>query len=481
MRNALYRPATLLLLVALASVAAAAASARAADAPAAPALDEKHRPQFHFTAPKGWLNDPNGLVFYDGEWHLFYQHNPGGTNWIPELSWGHAVSKDLLHWQHLSDALPPTPRPGATPAGSWSGSGLVDANNTAGFQTGAERPIVLAWTAINMGQCIAFSNDHGRTFKLYDQNPVIGMDPPKRGDWDRDPKVYWHEPTKRWVMAFSISGRGFVFHSSPDLKHWTREGLFADLWECPDYFELLVDGKPDQKKWVIWDASGKYFIGQFDGKNFAKESGPFLLDYGHQYYAAQTWSNAPDARRVGIAWLRDGRFPDMPFNGQMGIPFELALRTLPEGVRLTKVPVKEVEGLRYATKEVKDEPLGRNNNLLADFTGGAIDLEADIEPRSVSEIILKLRGVTIQYVPGLLRCMDQTAPVTLIDGRLKLRVLVDRTSVEVFANDGATSISACYLPTEGNAEKLKPQVYAERGEARIVSLRVHKLHSVWQP
>ena len=343
---------------------------------------------------------------------------------------------------------------------------MVDANNTAGFQTGPEKPIVLAWTATNLGQCIAFSNDRGRTFTKYEQNPVIPMDPPKTRDWDRDPKVYWHEPTKRWVMAFSIDGKGFVFHSSPDLKHWTREGLFADLWECPDYFELPVDGKPDRKKWVIWDASGKYFIGQFNGKNFTKESGPFLLDYSHNYYAAQTWSNAPDGRRVGIAWLRDGRFPDMPFNGQMGIPFELALWTLPEGVRLTKVPVKEVEGLRYDTREVKDQPLGRNNNLLADLTDDAIDFDAEIEPKSVSEIVLRLRGVTIQYIPGLIRCMDRSAPVSLVDGRLKMRVLVDRTSVEVFANDGATSISACYLPPEGDKEKLKPEFYADRGEAQ---------------
>ena len=337
-----------------------------------------------------------------------------------------------------------------SPAGSWSGSGVVDANNTAGFQTGlgeADRP--------------RLDRDQPRPVHRLQQRPRPDLHQvraePRHPDGPAEDPRLGPRPQGLLARADPSLGDG-VLHRRQGVRvpllagpeALDAEGLFADLWECPDYFELPVDGKPDQKKWVIWDASGKYFIGQFDGKNFTKESGPFLLDYSHNYYAAQTWSNAPDGRRVGIAWLRDGRFPEMPFNGQMGIPFELALRTLPEGVRLTKVPVKEVEGLRYATKEVKDQPLGRNNDLLADLTGDAIDVETEIEPRSVSEIVLRLRGVTIQYVPGLIRCMDRSAPVSLIDGRLKLRVLVDRTSVEIYANDGATSMSMCYLPPDGD-------------------------------
>jgi len=434
---------------------------------------EKYRPQFHFTPDKGWMNDPNGLVYNEGEYHLFFQHNPRGTNWIPDLSWGHATSGDLVHWKYLPGALPPLPLPGGKTAGSWSGSALVDFNNSCGFQNGTDKPIVLVWTATSLGQCIAYSTDRGRTFTPYEHNPVIPMDPPKIGDWDRDPKVYWHEPTKKWVMAFSISGKGVVFYSSPDLKHWTYESLTPDLFECPDYFELPIDGDAKQTKWVIWDASGKYFIGSFDGRAFTKEAGPFFIDYGHNYYAAQTWNNAPDARRIGIAWLRDGRYPDMPFNGQMSVPFELTLRGTRDGVRLAKRPVRELDQLRYDTKEAKDIRLGH----WKESAGETFEVESEIEPRGASAVVIKVRGATIRYSPGLLRVLDQVAPLDVVDGRIKLRVLVDRTSLEVFANDGLTSVSCALLPPEGDQDV---ELASETGSAQVVSLHLSKMHSIWE-
>lgn len=449
----------------------------AADAAGRRFNDEKYRPQFHFTAEKGWLNDPNGLVYYGGEWHLFYQHNPAGNNWIAELSWGHAISGDLVHWRYLSEALPPTPRPDGRVAGSWSGSGFVDFNNSGGFQTGNEKPIVLAWTAIGMGQCLAYSNDRGRTFTKFAGNPVVAMDPPKTGDWDRDPRVFWYEPGKHWVMVFSISGKGMAFYSSTDLKKWTKHGLFTGLFECPELFEMPVEGSADTKKWIIWDAAGKYFIGRFDGKQFTKEAGPFILDRSRNYYAAQTWSNAPDGRRVLIAWLRDGKYPGMPFNQQMGIPSELKLRMLPEGLRLTKLPVKEVESLRYDTKEWKDYPLHRGNSPLGAISGDAFDIEAEIEPQDASQIVLRIRGAAIQYTPEMLRLMDSAATLRPVDGKIKLRVLVDRTSIEVFGNDGVCSISSTFLPPD---QDKKLELYAEGGQAKIISLKVHRMKSAWQ-
>lgn len=435
--------------------------------------DEAYRPQFHFTPDRGWMNDPNGLVYDQGEYHLFFQHNVRSTNWVSDLTWGHAVSRDLLHWEQLPEAVHPLPIPGGKTAGAWSGSGLIDFNNSAGFQTGGEKPIVVVWTAAGLGQCIAYSNDRGRTFTPYAHNPVIPMDPPRNGDWDRDPKVYWHAPTGKWVMAFSVSGKGVVFYNSSDLKHWTYQGAVPDLFECPDYFELPVDGNARQTKWIVWDASGKYFIGRFDGHAFARESGPFMIDYGHNYYAAQTWNNAPDGRRIGIAWMRDGRYPDMPFNQQMSVPFELKLRTTPDGLRLTRLPVKEIDGLRYGTRESKDLPLGSFKQP----AGELLDIEAEIEPRGASAVVMRARGATIRYVPGLLRCQDFTAPLRTENGRITLRVLVDRTSIEVFANQGESSISATFLPHDSDRDV---ELHSEGGQARLVSIRLHKLHSIWQ-
>ena len=440
---------------------------------AAPPADERYRPQFHFTAEKGWLNDPNGLVYSDGEYHLFFQHNPNGTDWVNELSWGHAISRDLVHWEQIADVLAPSHIGGGKIAGSWSGSAVVDEKNTAGFGAGDVKPIILIWTATGVGQCIAYSTDHGRTFKSYDHNPVIPMPPGRNGDWDRDPKVYFYEPTGKWVMALSISGKGLAFYSSPDLKKWTRESLSPDLWECPDYFELPVDGNGDRKKWVIWDASGKYFIGSFDGRAFTKESGPFLIDYGHNYYAAQTWNNAPDGRRLGIAWMREGRYPGMPFNQQMSVPFELTLRTLPRGLRLTKLPVKEIEQLRYDTKEVQDRPLGRGN-VFPQVSEDALDIECALEPRGAGKVVLKACGATVEYVPGLLKCQGFAAPLEPTNGRITLRVLLDRTSVEVFGNDGAASISATFLPPDTPS---KPELFTEQGQSHLLWLRVHRMQS----
>ena len=441
---------------------------------AEPTYDEPYRPQFHFTAAKGWLNDPNGLVYENGEYHLFFQHNPHGNNWVFELSWGHAVSKDLVHWQQLPPTIPPTPIPGkGGVAGSWSGSALIDKNNTAGFATGNEPPIIVVWTAANLGQCIAYSNDHGRTFTPYSGNPVLPGD--KTGDWDRDPKVYWNDTIHRWTMAISISGKGFAFYTSPDLKKWILESELPGLFECPDYFELPVQGKPGETRWIAWDASSKYLIGRFDGRKFTPEAGPFQLDSGHDYYAAQTWNNAPEHRRISIGWLRDGKFPGMPFNGEMGVPSELSLRATPDGIRLAKVPVHEIEQLRYDEESVTDKPLDTSSTPLAGRTGDTFDIEAEIEPRD-AEVVFNVRGLEVRYANNTLQVGKHSAPASPIDGKLKLRVLVDRTSVEAFANDGLASISTNFLP---NSSDQKLALSAGKGTAHIVSLKTWRMRSAW--
>lgn len=459
-------PAALLLLLLLAPAIASAQ-----------AYDEPLRPQFHFTAQKGWLNDPNGLVYFEGEYHLFFQHNPNGPKWVNELSWGHAISTDLVHWKQIDDTIPPTPFDGGKLAGSWSGTGFVDWKNTGGFAKGDQTAIVVAWTATGLGQCLAYSTDRGRTFTKYEGNPVIPVGEAKKGDWNRDPDVFWYDPGGHWVLLYSITGKGFVVNTSNDLKHWKQESVIPGFFECPTCFELPVDGDAKNKKWVVWDASSKYLIGSFDGKTFTKESGPFVLDRGKNYYAAQTWSDAPDGRRISIGWMRDSKFPGMAFNQQMGIPSELKLRTIPgEGVRLTKLPVKEVEGLRYEEKRVSNERLAAGKNLLAGVEGELFDVEAEIEPGD-AQIEFDIRGQKLTWAGGKLGIAGASAPAALQSGRLKLRVLVDRTSIEAYANDGAASLTTAFLPP---AENKKLSLTAGGGAGKVGELQVWRMRSEWK-
>ncbi len=218
---------------------------------------EAHRPQFHFTSRRGWLNDPNGLLWHDGEYHLFYQHNPYGWDW-GNMHWGHAVSPDLVHWTEQPIALYPKKY------GDWcfSGSGVVDHRNTSGFGKGDEPPLVVAFTSTGRGECIAYSNDRGRTWTEYEANPVVQH----RG---RDPRLLWHEPTKRWIMAVydeTDDARAIAFYSSTDLKTWTFESRIDGFYECPDLFELPITENPDETRWVLYGADGLYQLGQFDGQ-----------------------------------------------------------------------------------------------------------------------------------------------------------------------------------------------------------------------
>lgn len=441
--------------------------------------NEKYRPQFHFTPQKNWTNDPNGLVYYKGEYHMFFQHNPTGINW-GNMTWGHAISTDLIHWKQLPNAIEPDDL-----GTIFSGSAVVDWNNTSGFQTGSENVLVAFYTSAGahapvkkpFTQSIAYSNDRGRTWTKYKDNPVIEH---IRGD-NRDPKVIWHEPTKTWIMALYLDKDDFALLSSRNLKQWTQlsELKLPGSSECPDFFELPVDGNPENTRWVFCGANGRYLLGRFDGRKFTPQSQVLESCVGN-FYAAQTYSDIPksDGRRIQIAWMRGGKFPEMPFNQQMSIPCELRFRTFAEGIRLCRVPVREIEKLRDAKLTWQDTALLPGKNPLSDISGELLEIQTEIEPGAAAEVGFTLRGIPVVYQAKdkTLSCRDQKARLSPVEGKIKLHILVDRTSVEVFPADGWVTMHLC-LPLDPDNTSL--ELFARGGQARVQSLNLWKLKSIW--
>jgi len=331
---------------------------------------EKLRPQFHFTSRRGWNNDANGMVFYDGQYHLFYQHNPYGWSW-GNMTWGHAVSADMMHWTELGDAIHPD-----SLGTIFSGSAVVDVNNTAGFQTGDEEVIVCIYTSAGgtnpmskgrpFAQSIAYSNDRGRTLKVYEGNPVLAH----INGGNRDPKVIWHEPTEQWVMALYLDDRTMGFFTSKNLKSWEFQSKLKCFHECPELFALLVDGDKDNHKWILYGGSGEYLIGSFDGRKFDSETEPIRFQYGNCFYASQTFSNIPrdDGRRIQMAWGRVA-MPGMPFNQMMLFPVTLSLHGTEEGPRMFAEPVSEIERLHNRSRQWKNRTLKPGENLLSGISG----------------------------------------------------------------------------------------------------------------
>jgi fructan beta-fructosidase len=399
------------------------------------------RPAFHFTSRRGWLNDPNGLVYHKGEWHLYYQHNPYGWSW-GNMHWGHAVSKDLLRWEELPIAIYP-PR-----FGDWafSGSAVVDAANSSGFKSGEEDVLVGAFTSTGRGECVVYSNDRGRTWKEYEGNPVVKH----RG---RDPKLLWHAPTKRWVMAVYNEDEGkrrIAFHTSPDLKAWTFQSFIDGYFECPDLFELPLDGDASKNRWVLYAADGKFQLGAFDGKVFTPE-GPKQTVWHGNFYAAQTYDNVPDGRRIQIGWAQNANFPGLPFNQQMTVPVELTLRTTEEGPRVFAWPVKEIESLRGGGSGSSSGPRQPGQTPFStEAERGDYRFRLQAEP--VERFEIDVRGVPVVYdvAKAELSCKGKAAPLKPIRGEIQLRILVDRGSIEIFGNEGRVALSVGVVLPPGN-------------------------------
>jgi fructan beta-fructosidase len=454
---------------------------------------EQHRPQFHFTPQKGWMNDPNGMVYFKGEYHLFYQYYPDSTVWGP-MHWGHAVSKDMVHWQHLPIGLFPDKL-----GYIFSGSAVVDEQNTSGFGKGNEPPLVAIFTYHDMAgekakkndfqsQGIAYSLDNGHTWTKYADNPVIK----NQGSRDfRDPKVMWHKASNQWIMTLAVADH-VEFYGSKDLKNWAKAGEFGKtegshggVWECPDLFPLKVDG--GKEKWVLIVNIGngspnggsgtQYFVGQFDGKTFKNDNKPddiLWFDYGRDNYAGVTWSNMPDNRRVLIGWMSNWQYaqvvPTKSWRSAMTLPRELALKTTQKGVRLVQKAVKEVEILRGGKTEIGQQIITNNYVLQPKSIANELQLNIDLSKTTAEDLGVVLSNskgekVLIGYEKTTNRFyIDRTeggkkdfeksfagrhyAPRISTNNILKLNIRIDVASVELFADDGETVMTDVFFPNE---------------------------------
>jgi len=440
---------------------------------------EKLRPQFHFTSKRGWNNDTNGMVYYDGEYHMFYQHNPYGWPW-GNMTWGHAISTDMIHWKELGDAIHPDEM-----GTIFSGSAVVDKNNTAGFQTGDEKVIVCFYTSAGgtnawsedepFTQSIAYSNDRGRTFKKYEGNPIIGH---IRGG-NRDPKVIWHEPTGKWVMVLYIEESEMAFFTSDDLKNWTETSRLKSFHECPELFELPLDLDQNNKKWVLYGAAGEYFVGEFDGKEFKPETEAIKFSYGNCFYASQTFSDIPehDGRRIQMAWGQVD-MEGMPFNQMILLPVSLSLRSTEDGPRLFAFPVQEIIKLRGRKHHYRGYSLQDGDILETKIKSELFDIRASFGVGDATEFGFVIRGIPVVYnvEEKRLSCQDMHAPLEPRRGRIDLTILVDRTSFEIFGNSGRIYMPMRVYPDPDNKTL---EVYSEGGETRIGHLRIYEPKSIW--
>ena len=452
---------------------------------------ERLRPQFHFTAKTGWLNDPNGLIYYKGEYHMYYQHNPVALPW-GNMTWGHAVSKDLVHWKEQPKVLFPNAK-----GTCFSGAGFIDRKNQLVRKTGEEDVLVMFYLRTKSGLCYAYSNDRGRTMTDYEGNPVLTHE----GARIDTPRPFWYGPTDRWIAPtydfFEDKNgkklRSVGFYSSENLTNWKFESRVEqkkwgdELCGCADFFQLPVDGDPKNKKWVLVLIDGSYIVGTFDGHKFYTLSGKpavtadrvrSLVIQGN-YYATMTWHNVPNDRRVQITWMKGPGLRGMRFNQQMTLPSELTLHSTEEGLRMRMNPIKELETLREKTHKWTDVVLKAGENPLSGLKGDLFDLEVEFEPSAGSETIFDMRGIKVVYNSRTqtLSCGGLRSKLQPVDSVIRIRIMLDRTSIEVYGNDGRVYIPSVVFPEENN---LSLRATCGKGEVKVNYLRVHELKSSWK-
>ena len=471
---------------------------------------EKYRPLYHHTPAYGWMNDPNGMFYKDGVWHLYFQHNPYGSTW-GNLSWGHSTSTDLVHWQYEGDPVMPD---------AWglifSGSSVVDTDNTAGFGPGA---IVAFYTSAKSTpwgdaqmQSIAYSTDGGKTFTKYAGNPILTS---TERDF-RDPKVFWYAPGKHWVMMLAVGQQMQIF-SSKNLKEWKHEsdfglkqGAHGGVWECPDLVELPVEGTKE-KRWVLicnlnpggpfGGSATQYFVGTFDGKKFTNQfpTKTKWMDYGKDHYATVTFSNAPDGRCVALGWMSNWQYaavvPTKQYRSANTIARDLTLYRQGGDLLLKSAPSKEIEAARKDMKSLKKFNVSDAYSIdnLLDDNNGAYEIEMEIRNNGAEKIVFTLlngKGESVKmYYDTALRqfVMDRSvsgetafsrdfpamtvAPVPET-GDFTLRLFVDRSSIEAFGDGGKFVMTNIVFPSEPY-NKMKFE--SVRGSFTVKKMNVYKL------
>lgn len=448
------------------------------------AHDEPRRGQFHFSSQHGWMNDPNGLIHYRGTYHLFYQHNPHSLEW-DTMHWGHATSPDLVRWTQRPIALHPDVHPGVL----FSGGGIVDRRNDSGLATDEHDPI-LVFTGTDEIRAMV-SLDGAETFVPFDDGKVLIR---PGGSESRDPKVFRHEPSGQWVMVLWVDegGNGMTFYGSRDLRTWTRLSRLEGEWmfECPDVSSMSLDGDPRQRRLVLVAASGTYLVGDFDGERFVPDSelpGTVLraaaTGAGSDYWAAQTFSHAPDDRVVSIAW--QGRNRGESWTGNMTVPVEQRLLTVDGVPRVHSLPVPELDALRSTTTSTSDVALTPAGAVVgADPAApGAEGLDIELVLRRADGVEVRLESVDPDGVVQTLfvysgtdhRLDDVPLPAA---GEVRLRVLVDRDQLAIFAADGLHHAvqSRCLEDPQPTAQI---RLRTVGGEAVATELVVHTLSSAW--
>lgn len=441
--------------------------------------NEHLRPQIHFSTRRGWSNDPNGLVYYQGEYHLFYQHNPYEINW-GNMTWGHAVSRDLLHWKELSIAIEPDEL-----GTIFSGSAVIDYENTSGFRKGDRDPLVAIYTADmwnkKQQQCIAYSLDSGRTFTKYEGNPVIPATRRFGSGHERDPKVFWYEPTEHWVLVMH-DALNYSIYTSKNLKQWEYQSSVDEgFWECPEMFELAVDGNPDNKKWVMYGVRGTYLIGEFDGYRFTPETDMLRYNAGGMT-AAQTYNDEPDGRRLQIGWAH-ANFPGMPFKHTFTVVQEYKLKTTPLGIRLFIEPVKELEKLYVKSHTFKNLFIGNEiNEMLSGIDSPLLHIKTTFEIDNGMVFGIDINGYRIAYNVATNKLNDVFLP--LRDKQLELELIVDKTLIEVYAQGGLiywftnhhdSNLEDFTLSLIQRTSGLNPDP-----RTLVRNLEIHELKSIWE-
>ncbi|MDN0071578.1 GH32 C-terminal domain-containing protein [Bacteroides caecigallinarum] len=493
-----------------------------------------YRPEYHHTPLYGWMNDANGLVYKDGEYHLYFQYNPYGSKW-GNMHWGHSVSKDLVHWQHLDPAIARD-----TLGHIFSGSTVIDKNNSAGY--GKDAMIAFYTSASDEHgqiQCMAYSNDNGRTYTKYENNPILT---PFDGLKDfRDPKVFWYEPAQKWYMIVSAD-KNMRFYSSTDLKQWEYLSQFGEgygvqpnQFECPDFIQLPVDGNKDNMKWVMivninpgcpfGGSATEYFIGDFDGKEFKCDTDKSVtkwLDFGKDHYATVCFSNTGD-RIIAVPWMSNWQYanvtPIRQYRGANALPRELSLYTKNGEIYMAANVVKETEALRKSTRTVESLSVEGETVIdsITDGLNSGVELEMDIVPGKAQTVgfdIMNAKGEKTKIYLDLKSgraVMDRTesgliafgekaephfkenhdrrktesinyindfalgtwAPLSLCEGKsYHLNVFVDKCSVELFVDGGRIAMTNLVFPTEVYNSL---RFYTEGGKAEVKNLSIHKL------